>query len=78
MAKITLPEEGIETLFGSYDENLKHLESLYGVKVRTQGHDLIVDGPPGAVSKVERLINELGTLMADGFKIGNGDVKTAA
>jgi phosphate starvation-inducible PhoH-like protein len=78
VAKITLPEEGIETLFGSYDENLKYLESLYGVKVRTQGHELIVDGPPAAVAKVERLIGQLGALMADGFKIGNGDVKTAA
>jgi phosphate starvation-inducible PhoH-like protein len=78
VAKITLPEEGIETLFGSYDENLKHLESLWGVKVRTQGHDLIVDGPAPAVAKVERLIGQLGALMADGYKIGNGDVKTAA
>ena len=78
MAKITLPEEGIETLFGSYDENLKHLESLYGVKVRTQGHELTVDGPPAAVAKVERLIAQLGALMADGFKLGTGDVKTAA
>jgi len=78
VAKITLPEEGIETLFGSYDENLKYLESLYGVKVRTQGHDLIVDGPPAAVATVERLVSQLGVLMADGFKIGNGEVKTAA
>ena len=27
---------------------------------------------------MERLIGQLGALMADGFKIGNGDVKTAA
>ncbi len=78
MAKITLPEEGIETLFGSYDENLKYLESLWGVKVRTQGHDMLVEGPPPAVAKVERLIGQLGALMADGYKIANGDVKTAA
>jgi phosphate starvation-inducible PhoH-like protein len=78
VAKITLPEEGIETLFGSYDENLKYLESLWGVKVRTQGHDLIVDGPPPAVGKVERLLAQLAALMAEGYKIGNGDVKTAA
>jgi phosphate starvation-inducible PhoH-like protein len=78
VAKITLPEEGIETLFGSYDENLKHLEALWGVKVRTQGHDLIVDGPPPAVAKVELLLGQLGALMADGYKISNGDVKTAA
>ena len=35
MKRITVPEEGIETLFGSYDENLKHLESLFNVRIRT-------------------------------------------
>ena len=49
MKRITVPEEGIETLFGSYDENLKHLESLFNVRIRTQGHDLLVEGEtPGA------------------------------
>ena len=46
MKRITVPEEGIETLFGSYDENLKHLESLFNVKIRTQGNDLLIDGEP--------------------------------
>ena len=63
MARITLPESGIETLFGSYDENLKHLESEFGVKLRTQGSDVIVDGPPSEVTKVERLFTQLGTLL---------------
>jgi phosphate starvation-inducible PhoH-like protein len=44
MKRITLPEEGIETLFGSYDENLKHLESRFNVRIKTQGHELLVDG----------------------------------
>ena len=44
MKRITVPEEGIETLFGSYDENLKHLESLFNVRIRTQGHELLVEG----------------------------------
>jgi len=78
VAKITLPEEGIETLFGSYDENLKYLESLWGLRIRTQGHDLLVEGSPAATAKVERLIGQLTLLMSEGFKIGNGDVKTAA
>jgi phosphate starvation-inducible protein PhoH and related proteins len=78
VAKITLPEEGIETLFGSFDENLKYLESLWGVRVRTQGHDLIVEGPPPAVAKVERLLGQLTSLFQEGYKIANGDVKTAA
>ena len=25
------PQDGLETLFGAYDENLKHLESLFDV-----------------------------------------------
>jgi phosphate starvation-inducible protein PhoH and related proteins len=78
VAKITLPESGIETLFGSYDENLKHLESQFGVRVRTQGHDVIVDGPPAEVAKVEKLFTQLGALFHEGYRVSNGDVKTAA
>ncbi|HEV3216417.1 MAG TPA: PhoH family protein, partial [Vicinamibacterales bacterium] len=78
MTKITLPEEGIETLFGSFDENLKYLEALWGVRVRTQGHDLLVEGPPPALAKVERLLGQLTSLVREGYKIANGDVKTAA
>ena len=37
MTQDSVPEEGIETLFGAYDENLKHLESLFNVRIRTQG-----------------------------------------
>ena len=37
MRKIRSPKKGLETLFGSYDENLKHLESLFDVRIRTQG-----------------------------------------
>jgi phosphate starvation-inducible PhoH-like protein len=78
MTRITLPEEGIETLFGKYDENLKFLESLLGVKLRTQGHDLIVEGVPAGVTKVERLFSQLAVLAQEGYRVSNGDVKTAA
>jgi len=78
LTRITLPEAGIETLFGSYDENLKYLETLLGVKLRTQGHELIVDGVPAGVSKVERLFSQLAALAQEGYRISNGDVKTAA
>jgi phosphate starvation-inducible PhoH-like protein len=78
MTRITLPETGIETLLGSYDENLKYLESLLNVKLRTQGHDLIVEGVPAGVSKVERLFSQLAAITQEGYRISNGDVKTAA
>src|SRR5471030_2420880 len=78
MKRITVPEEGIETLFGSYDENLKRLESLFSVKIRTQGHDLLIEGEPLNVDKVDRVVGQLSALVRDGFKLSNSDVKTAS
>jgi phosphate starvation-inducible PhoH-like protein len=78
MRKISVPEEGVETLFGSYDENLKQLESTFGVSIRTQGHDLLVDGDPQSEAKVERTVRQLAALLKEGYRVSNGDVKTAA
>jgi phosphate starvation-inducible PhoH-like protein len=78
MKRIAVPEEGIETLFGSYDENLKHLESQFGVRIRTQGHELLIEGDAPAVARVDRIVEQLASLMRDGFKLSTGDVKTAA
>ncbi len=78
MRKIEVPEAGIETLFGSYDENLRELETTFGVRIRTQGHDLIVDGDPENEAKVERTVSQLSALMQEGYRLSNGDVRTAA
>src|SRR3954471_18720259 len=78
MKRITVPEEGIETLFGSYDENLKHLEALFNVRIRTQGHELLVEGETLNVDKVDRVVGQLSSLMRDGYKLSNSDVKTAS
>src|SRR5947209_9560171 len=78
MKRITVPEEGIETLFGSYDENLKHLESLFNVRIRTQGHDLLVEGQSPGLDRVDRVVGQLSALMRDGYKLSNSDVKTAS
>jgi phosphate starvation-inducible PhoH-like protein len=78
MRKIAVPEEGIETLFGSYDENLRFLESLLDLRIATQGHDLLVEGEPASVSRMEHLVGQLSSLIREGYQISNGDVKTAA
>ncbi len=78
MRKISVPEDGVETLFGSYDENLRQLESTFGVRISTQGHDLLVEGAPADEARVERTVNKLTALMREGYRVANGDVKTAA
>ena len=77
MKRITVPEEGIETLFGAYDENLKRLESLFTVRIRTQGNDLLIEGDSASVDKADRVLSQLASLIRDGFKLSNSDVKTA-
>jgi phosphate starvation-inducible protein PhoH and related proteins len=78
MRRIAVPEDGVESLFGTYDENLRQLESTFGVRIRTQGHDLIVEGTPDDEARVERTVTELASLMREGYRVSNGDVKTAA
>jgi phosphate starvation-inducible PhoH-like protein len=78
MTRIDVPEAAIQTLFGSYDDNLRHLESLLNVRIRTQGHELLVEGQPADEAKVEHIIGQLSSLVREGFTISNRDVKTAS
>ena len=69
----------METLFGSYDENLKHLESRFNVRIRTQGHELLVDGDEPGPQNVDRVVRQLASrLMREGYKLSTSDVKTAS
>jgi phosphate starvation-inducible PhoH-like protein len=78
MRKISVPQDHIETLFGSYDENLRQLESTFDVLIRTQGHDLLVEGDPANEEKVARTVTQLGALLREGYRVTSGEVKTAA
>jgi len=78
LKRISVPEEGVETLFGSYDENLKHFEALFNVRIRTQGHEILADGDSPGPENVERVLSQLSALTRDGYKLSASDVKTAA
>ena len=78
MKRITVPEDAVSTLFGAYDENLRHFESVLGVRIRTQGNELVVDGENGSPEKLTQVVNQLAALMREGYKVSNADVKTAA
>ena len=73
-----MPDEGVESLFGSYDENLKHLETQFNVRIRTNGHELVVEGDAGDVARAQKLLDQLASLMRGGYKLAKGDVKTAS
>jgi len=66
MTRIEVPDAAIKTLFGSLDDNLRHLESLLNVRIRTQGHELLVEGQPSDEAKVERIVGQLSSLVREG------------
>jgi phosphate starvation-inducible PhoH-like protein len=78
MRRVAMPDEGIETLFGSFDENLRHLESALGVTLKTRGHDVVIEGTADSLSRAERVFQQLGDLLRGGYRFARGDVRTAA
>ncbi|MGE3844853.1 MAG: PhoH family protein, partial [Vicinamibacterales bacterium] len=76
--KIAVPEAGVETFFGSYDENLRTLESLFNVRIRTDGHEMLVDGDPADMDRLERMVDQFGSLLREGYRFQKGEVKAAS
>ena len=73
-----MPDEGIESLYGSFDENLRHLESALNVRIKTIGHDVVVEGAPDDVPRAERVFEQLAGLLRQDYRFARGDIKTAA
>ena len=78
LRRIAMPDEGIETLFGPLDENLRSLESALSVRLRTSGHDVVIEGVPEQVARAERAFEQLGDLLREGYRFTAGDLRTAA
>ena len=75
---ISVPDEGIETLFGSRDENLKQLERCCDIQIRTDGHELLVTVSALNIQRAERIVDGLVGLLRDGYHFSRDDVRRAA
>ena len=75
--KKTIPiGEGVADLFGTYDSNIKYLESILGVEVRIGEHNLTVEGNDDDVALVDRIIQDYASLRAEGVKLSDEDLKS--
>jgi phosphate starvation-inducible PhoH-like protein len=77
MSQVTLAEEGLDSLFGTQDENLRRIERTFDVTVNARGNELSIQGEPERVALVERLLNELASIYERGYRFRPGDVQTA-
>jgi phosphate starvation-inducible PhoH-like protein len=78
MKKIALPQDNLDALYGAHDANLKHIEALLNVSIRTQGDEVIVEGSRTDEQRAARIFERLALMMQEGYSFSNGDVKTAA
>ena len=63
------------SLFGSFDENIKLIESQYNVRIISRGSEIKVNGDAENVSKAVRAINGLLTLINRGEALSEQNVR---
>ena len=66
MQKLELPPQGLNTLFGVQDQNIKYLESLLDVSIGARGNELLIDGDEQDIKTVEQILRDFGDLFAEG------------
>lgn len=67
---------GVESFFGTRDENIRLLESGLGVTTRLTPEALEIEGPDSAVARAERIFVDYLELDAAGQKISPADVNS--
>src|ERR1700675_3284279 len=66
---------GVESLFGTLDENVKLLESALRVTTQLQDGKIAIEGEAPQVDRAVRLIDEYNQLIREGRRMSHGDVK---
>ena len=77
MTQVTLAEEGLDTVFGTHDENLRRVERTFEVTVTARGNELHIQGEPERVESAERLFAGLNAVTEKGYRFKPGEVQTA-
>jgi phosphate starvation-inducible PhoH-like protein len=75
--KLELPPQGLNTLFGVQDQNIKYLESLLDVSIGARGNELLIDGDPKDIETVETILNDFSDLFAEGSTFSDKELKDA-
>ena len=66
---------GVESLFGTLDENVKLLESALRVTTHLQDGQLAIEGEAAQVDRAVRILDEYNQLVREGRRLNHGDVK---
>jgi phosphate starvation-inducible PhoH-like protein len=68
-------QRGVESLFGTRDENIRLIESL-GVHTQLVDNNLEIEGEADNVARAERILEDYNTLIREGHVFNNGDLNS--
>ncbi len=77
MTTVTIAEERLELLFGTRDENLKRIESAFGVSITARGGQVRVEGDESSSDLVRYLLEQLSVLLESGYPLQPTDIETS-
>jgi len=67
---------GVESLFGTRDENIRLFEAGLGVHTQLVDNNLEIEGEAENVSRAETILEDYNTLMSEGHVFNNGDLNS--
>jgi phosphate starvation-inducible PhoH-like protein len=67
---------GVESLFGTRDENIRLIESGLGVHTQLVDNSLEIEGEAEGVTRAETLLEEYNSLVREGHIFNNGDLNS--
>jgi phosphate starvation-inducible PhoH-like protein len=65
---------GIESLFGTRDENIRLIEQNLGVRTALREDSLELEGEEAAVERAEAILEDYASLTAEGHRFANGEL----
>ena len=75
--KIELPPQGLKTLFGVQDQNIKYLEALLDISIGARGNELLIDGETKDIETVEQILKDFAELFDEGNAFSDKELRDA-
>ncbi len=76
MKKSVALGHGAETIFGTLDENLAFVESVFDVRLSLASETLLIEGKAGDVEIVASAVRDFNQVREQGFRFNNGEFKS--
>jgi phosphate starvation-inducible PhoH-like protein len=67
---------GVESLFGTRDENIRLIEAGLGVQTHLLDNNLEIEGEPENVQRAANILEDYNTLLREGHVFNNGDLNS--